>query len=132
MVVGSGGVVVVLQKIFNYISIIAIVIVIILSYCLWNDRSGTDRMSKLNQQYREQIKSANNRIRELEAIGKAKDRTISNLEADKRRLGDTIKRLEELEQQSNNSIGTIEAGDRQDRVDLQRLREIINKDGKEK
>jgi septation ring formation regulator EzrA len=120
------------QKIFNWIVVGFIVITFILSYILWNDSTGSKRISELNKQYRTEVKSANDRIRELEAIGKAKDTAISNLESDKQRLGDTIKRLEELSQQSGNSIGFIEAGDQQDRKDLQRLRQIIEEDGKGK
>jgi Tfp pilus assembly protein PilN len=122
----------VLQKIFNYIGVVSIILVIILSGLLWFEYSGSKRNSELNKQLRTEIGSARDRITELERIGEAKDRAISNLEADKQRLGNTVKRLEELEQQSNNSIGTIEAGDQQDRKDLARLREIVSKDGARK
>jgi hypothetical protein len=119
----------VLQKIFNYIGLIAIIAVFILLYCLWNDRSGSDRISELNQQYREQIKSANIRIGELETGKQADQRTIDNFTANQRKSEATIKRLTELVGQSRNSIGAIETGDQQDRTDLQRLRQIIEKDG---
>lgn len=118
-----------LQKIFNYIGLIAIIAVFILLYCLWNDRSGSDRISELNQQYREQIKSANIRIGELETGKQADQRTIDNFTANQRKSEATIKRLTELVGQSRNSIGAIETGDQQDRTDLQRLRQIIEKDG---
>jgi chaperonin cofactor prefoldin len=117
----------ILYFIFIILFLISITYNIICTRQLFDVGRDKDRIIELNKQYRETIKSANNRIGELETIKQTDQRTIDQLTANQRRSEATINRLTKLLEQSDNSIGTIEAGDKQDREDLQRLRENIIK-----
>jgi cell division septum initiation protein DivIVA len=84
-----------------------------------------DRIVELNKQYRETVKSANNRIGELEAIKQADQRTIDRLTANQRRSEITIRELTKLSEQRQNIIDQLTKGVVSDSEDLSRLREII-------
>jgi cell division septum initiation protein DivIVA len=115
----------ILYLFFIMLFIISISYNVICTRQLFDVGRDKDRIVELNKQYRETVKSANNRIGELEAIKQADQRTIDRLTANQRRSEITIRELTKLSEQRQNIIDQLTKGVVSDSEDLSRLREII-------